>query len=705
LQQVTFNQIFPRSYDLRNDNSPDWHTEVGWDIDSIMNFIERELQSTVPDPDKFLDRAKNFRLDILALKTGPASISGRTDLLDFVQFELSTMVISWAIAHKRFDVLYAWLYLALHDDPTLPNPATFTCERLPIFLQNRGLKDVVIPTFLTWVKGLFYLDRACGGVKEIAVSYYSFASGLALSNIHHDHGLEAAAFIGDWAANALPEGEALPYLQALLRVFEQEKLSPASYARLGILLSTKAGLVLGLDRAHIAESLLERAQLQGHETLQLQVVSLAADVRKAANRLPELMAEIDKYLGSLPEDLLVKAYEKERIFELVLPVLVKFAEAGNTDAIEQILARWRGEAPVLPASRLFVFSTAPKGPLYAAHGEAEQGSSTVSLGQLTNSMNRFLGTNVVARSDDDFSPSLGREPGVPENTSTAASDAYLHHLLAALDLPALKRLFTRIDAAQVDAMVALPTVPHPLQALMVRELGFTFPWQLQAGKVQSDRTPVSSALIWHSSTTYGFVEAEWLTSLLQSAGVSVTREPEDAGIQDFKREYESEKYDVIWIIGHGTVDIYAHHQTRIDITESESLQLHELAQLQVPRDRRRLVVLSVCHSGTTAVLGGIEASSVAAILASRFQAVVAHLWLAENLPSAVFSVIVAAELKQGRSFLEAYRNTMKVLQSGVEGVESYLREAWANDDLLARIGRASTDWDRLFVWGSPAFFS
>jgi hypothetical protein len=212
--------------------------------------------------------------------------------------------------------------------------------------------------------------------------------------------------------------------------------------------------------------------------------------------------------------------------------------------------------------------------------------------------------------------------------------------------------------------------------------------------------------IWWASTTYGELEQRWIKEILQRRSIEVVI-PSTKSRGEFADLYSSQDLDVFWMIGHGRFDHYYPEKMSVDLTETDELTFREWMHIGLrPDTLRRLFVANLCDSGTTAALGGTGELGLPVVLAQPMQALIAHLWPVSSMHTAIFGAVLATQIAKQQGYFNAYSEAVKIMISGRRGIEAELvGEFGAAHDIIQRLRGASDIWNKLFIWGSPAFLS
>ena len=255
-------------------------------------------------------------------------------------------------------------------------------------------------------------------------------------------------------------------------------------------------------------------------------------------------------------------------------------------------------------------------------------------------------------------------------------------------------------------MVIVPGAQLPLQTLMLKQLGRTWPWVLSFQQPAPDRA-LRSVAVWCAGANYSEAELDALRALFRARDVTVTAIGEaDATRERFKELYCSDEFDGIWISAHGEFPAHNPHEASLVLNHArDSLTLAELKALAIPRVGRRLLVLNVCDGATSASLGGLPEIGLAAATCTPHQAVVSHLWPVDSLVASAFSVVLACEAAKTPAYFAAFEATVQALLQGSGAVLDRMTNCLEGSaSLLERFRNNERDFLKIANWGSAAFF-
>ncbi len=451
------------------------------------------------------------------------------------------------------------------------------------------------------------------------------------------------------------------------------------------------------------------SHLEGHERLQL-LINASAE-RDAVAVFEDILQEARSYAAATAAaapDLSAFNYAQARLFDLLAPFTGRLIRAGETAAAVRLLAAWYyvPEHTVRTSPVLAYVLTFANEAVYATPGRVltyTRDSEQV-LRALTAISNRALRTAHTIADDPAIAIEPLDNPGIPDRSLAQVFEAELVRF----------HEFDRLAADhQKSPLVAGALLPihswaHPTQALMLRQLGTTWPLLSSYQEPEPDRI-LRRVLFWTAGTFGGEVEAEAVSGLMEKAGITIAQRIGDIDAAAFCSLYQSDEFDAIWINAHGEFAGEDPHLAHLLLSADKQhrITVAELCRQAVPSNGRRLLFLNICDGGNVMATDAPPKLGIAPLLASRHQCVVSHLWPALTFVAATYGALLAAALVERRSFFSAFCHALLAIRQNRDAVVarlSGLRPPPAA--LIERITRRSDEFSEhsMFNWGSPAFY-
>jgi hypothetical protein len=176
-------------------------------------------------------------------------------------------------------------------------------------------------------------------------------------------------------------------------------------------------------------------------------------------------------------------------------------------------------------------------------------------------------------------------------------------------------------------MLVLPSLPAPIQGLMVRQRGWTLPLSMSLHAPLPNRQ-IRRALVWLQGSMFNQREMDELVPRLEASGLSVdVRSQADMTRERFLHDYGSTDFDLVWVGCHGEVNQLAPTEASLLVAPDGGVGLCG------PRSPGLLRGTGQKTSGPERLrlrcrvsLRGIGDLSLAGAAVGPTQAVVAHLW-------------------------------------------------------------------------------
>jgi hypothetical protein len=649
---------------------------------------------------------------------------------------------------------YDWMMCALDDRPFAhlgtgdPLIVTRWADRLYLFLNSShsAIRQSSHYVCLQWATIAYQTAYAFGGPhlalrEALPLIIHAANEVLAIAPVAVNVvGPEVAAKIADERALAV---EALvqvafwadaykdpPLTTSVVRKLDEalrEGWLPLDAAdRVEILLTCAPGVASGVDPKERAANLLDtdaqRGIVRSAESRLILLVN-AGHVRDIirGGLHQELIAAIEANVayararsrgGSLAFNLL----QATRYSHIQAAVASLGKVGAVADAIE-LTARWFGISSWKHGPAIYLTPSDSNGVVFASEGcphTSPQRDQLTALTRVTAASDYALGTSTTVRGALE----LGN-PSVDERAFIEASGA--RDFESALrDFYALDWIrATASDDQLRGASLFMPHVfRHPVQALLLESFGFTCPLISSFEYPAPDRR-VQRALVWTTGTTTGEIETKAVTSVLESAGVTVDALIErDLHVAEFFDLYSNPIYDLVWLVGHGQFDGARPDEASIRLSSDgrSVITLPALAEAAISTNRqvmngpanRRLLVLNLCESGSAMQASVPPRIGLGPLLAGAHQAVIGHLWSVRPYPPAFFGVVLAWELGNGTDFFSAFTKALRALRYTRDEVLRHLRELnGAQSELASRIEAGQDDEFTargVLTWGSPAFY-
>ncbi len=718
--------LFPRLY-AKSDRSdhPAFAESAEWGtdelLDAVLNLIEVELSASNGDVDALSPRLAVLLEDLDAAKAGKPNAE---DDIEYTRLFLSAQMTTACIAVGRWSRAYEWLLVGITDLPCVRLDAGASTafdahpERLVRFLNDRRLNQLgdARRIVLIWIGNLCYYSWKQGGLREIVeASLLTIVPMLkwalqTLTGEQHDAAVEAACHLSSWLNRNGHANLAKAVVSFLEAAEAAAGTSEESRKTICIQLSSAVGEYTSRPLHEWATRGLGYASyLRGHERLQL-VVGQSTRANAMAD-FDEILLAARAYsaeVASEVKDVAAFNYVQARVFCVLAPFLNRLIREGSPDAALVLIGAWYGvpkervrRSPVLACVPTFrdavIYATAGRVMTYSR-------GSDEALRHLTATMNEAIGTSQTIADDPVLAIRTPARPGIPNYSLAERLEQELSRFYE------LSKLAGDHETAPLTATGMLPiqSLPHPVQALMLRELGTTWPLVSSYEEPEPDR-PLRKILLWSIGTNGGPAELEGVAAIFEASGVEVDQRSEDLDPSTFSQLYARNDYDAVWINAHGEFTGTDPHDAHLllSLDRQQRITIAQLAAVGVPKNGRRLLFLNICDGGNVMVTDAPPRLGIAPMLASSNQAVISHLWPVRNFVAATYGVLLADALAAGAGFFQAYCAALAPLRQDRPSLLHLLEAIYPRPaELIDRVGNGPDDFsDRnLFNWGSPVLY-
>ncbi|MFE2764609.1 CHAT domain-containing protein [Streptomyces halstedii] len=409
----------------------------------------------------------------------------------------------------------------------------------------------------------------------------------------------------------------------------------------------------------IAQWALDRIGLDPLMVLSLKTVAAARmEAPELASSFPDVVSQLQKVvaLNEREQDVAQRSRDRGVVWSVCQPLAHAFLQAGDQERLMQWLSVWYGTRSDERRSGGCVVLAAGGSRAWYRPQTAPPDEDDAGLVRLTAAMNAALGRSLVTPGLSDavlVTPATGSKSFEHVDELDAA-------LLAYVDVDDLAQYARAEDA---EAFVPLLPALIPVQALLARGGGPVLPLAVSLRQPLPDRL-VKSVQLWCGDAPFSRAEIEVLETVFSWAGIRCdVVEGEEVTRSGFLSSYESDDYDVLWVVAHGHHPVLAPDESAVLLTSDEQVTLQELASAALPSATvRRLLVLNTCHSAAANAQGPYDDHGLARSVASPRQAVVGHLWPVPGGAAVVFGALLACELADGSGFTQAFEAALRAFQ-------------------------------------------
>lgn len=700
----TLNELFDLSHDKTN---PIWEqniTRVDFSALDDLKGIEMEVQSRI-SREKFMQASKSYLEGIIRAKQNADPRLGIS--LNFLQFIHAAEVVRMCNSNGLFSESHDWLEFSLCDTLEAGQRHTEPDRFVDFFESKEGL--IVrnrTNELLFWMGELFYYSRKRGGLKELAErifqQYWKLTAHYSKEFPFYDESIKARALCHTLAwAIINNKGEQKELALALVDMYENAKNRESK--KLAVVQLSGGGFQFTVrSAAEWAKAGLDDYgdQLYAHERLQLLNNYCLDDVKKISKHLPEIREAIKNYMQHIGGERLILKYEKARIFSVLFGLILKCLENGLLGEATLLISDFKevDEASRLDANHLFVIVNYSPSVAYASDKGFIKGDKTSvkRYCELVSQSNLFLGTTVTMNDIPEFVLVKPKQMGIPDDEEGANFESAIHNHYSL-------ELLTELDLSKSESMIILPGVQHPIQPLMIKELGTSLPIAVSFEKPLRQRK-VKKVLLWCFGTRTSDPERELVEKIFKQWGIEVDAvDIENLSKVDFIDKYSSSEYDVVWLATHGDYKHFSPHKSQIEILNEVHIEVEEIFETEPKVDGQRLLFLNICDGATAASYNALYDIGIGASLCNKNQAVLSHIWPIEVDYALVFALLYAHYLAKGDSFFIAHQNTVKTILAGKDAMKETLKEyEFINEELVNKLDAEVPK--NIYYWGSSAYY-
>lgn len=651
--------------------------------------------------------ARAFREDLLTLADDPEGSLREPDLrMLLLATTLCPAMVG--VLRRRIGMAYDWLLWSVTegwavDGGVEMHPGWVVAAAMGSVPE--ALDAVVMP----WLTALYTYGWMAAGLPVVCNSLLPWSMALVTGGSTPEH-LDLACALLSWAGSRPDRSNADGFriISDQLRSLADDDAAPASTRKTALrALASCSASVTGDDPKQRSLELLDRFGDELHATEHLEALgnALSGDGGQVAARIDEFLeliraqrAEIES--AESPDD---SAWARGVMFAMIGPPLTALLQQGHVACFMRLVAAWQGldSSTPLTENPLVGVLDRQDGLSWSCEYVPLRATPTgVDLPDFQMAANAFLSTTVTTRSGPATAMTLPeRGRGLP---SPEWAPEFQDAAQAFISTPDAQSARDAATGGPPTAMLVLPTLQAPVQALMLNALGWTCPLSMSLQASRPDAR-IERAVLWIGGSLFAAREREAVANVLATAAVEVTvRDEQEMTREQFLRDYHDAGFDLFWIGLHGIYDPLDPDAAHLLLPSEAKVPLRDLRYNPIPTVDRRLLVLNACDSGTTASLGGLGEIGLAASAAGPSQAVVCHLWpIRSETVAPVFAALLAKGLETS-TYFQAYTQAVSTLTAGTERILHALPTSAAK--LRTTVESHPEDFQTIAGWGSAAFF-
>ncbi len=696
--------------------NPIWNLTVNWENYSFQEKLDILLEeilvkTSLKGVDALIQISKEVLSDFFRIKTQV----NRADFLPvrFMQFIFCTGVIKFLNGIGRFHDSHDFIIYSIYDDFQYPEELTPDLKRIERFLSSTApfISKVNYCT-LDWFAHLFYYGWKFGGLTGwiyLVASHFArrIADMLKVNSLPislREKILFTNFQLLTWSLK-VQHPNADMHTRLLEARFYKESSSQLK-ARIAIQLSCCDSKFLSDPVSEWARKCIEEfpQYLIGHEEVQIRAIWYCFNQSELESNFEPFEQSTIKYLSKAQvDDPINHRFNRSRLFTIIANLITLTLRDGNDHLTLKALKSFYGlpTAHLNINNTLFILISYENGVLYCTNRQTTIFSKPnyKLLQKVIESGNRFLGTIVGCLDIPELQIEIPKHVGIPEisegeNFESLLSQLYKFSKLKVEDLQKLERL------------IIIPGYQHPIQSLMIKELGFTFPINTSLEE-QIPQGCCRRVLLWCFGTLTSDPEREMVKTIFEFNNIQVESiDVLQASKEDFIKAYQSSKYDIIWVATHGVYDHSNPHKASIELlSDNAAVELSELVDLKWENSEQRLLFFNICDGATASTLNSMYDIGLGAFLASQQQAVLSHCWPTQADASLIYGLLYSHFIGQGKDFFSAYESTVQVLLQGKSAIENTLSQYDFVEDNLRWLNDIK-DFDKnIYHWGSGVYYN
>ena len=705
----------PSLYDLSFDkNSPIWSKEIDWnlcsDVEELFYWFETELIAAKDNLDLLQARAKSFIRDILELKE---TLTQHTDLLEFLQFDVSVSILRYLTDKKIFTYSYDWLTNSICNEIIESTEREFYPYRLSVFIssKNEFIAKHFNETFLIWTDNLFYYSRCTGGHNELCEiflnEYFPYIE-IALTRLASLNGDIAKTLvqITAWSFQHKKQIYIEKSCKILYAIYCNEpdvqlKKMIAFYftcAKTSYTSITRKEWCLLVEKEY-------SELLQGHEHLQLFINNYEYQADAVITKLEEFFKAIDNYhqslTGSFHSEITIN-YELARIYTLFSNLINTLLINGKVLVANSVISYYfkiKGEL-FIRDNILYIIPNTHSGVAYCTEGNVSYTDTNTikNIPSITALSNNFLSTTHTLDDDLEFKLEAPSRMGAPVSSE---GPAFFKAIQEHFDF---KRLLYIPNINKVIGFHLVYGVQLPIQPIIAKEANLLLPI-IQSYETPAPSRKIKKVLLWQGSPQLSETECKALKDIFDQKSIECkVINYKESNKAEFLSNYNDKTFDLIWICCHGAFNHSEPHKSYIDLGNGIEISIEELSTQKLNHNERRLLIIDACDGATTSLINSPVSIGIAASVINSKQSVISHQWPIDNYSALISGTLLGVFLSEGITYGDALKKTIQTFCLGKETIIDIIKGNCNNSEIIERIDNSSIDFQNFYSWGSLAFF-
>lgn len=686
-------------------------------IDSIISIQEYNFSKV--DTAEFGYIFSRAALDDLVCLKANAIFADKVNVISYIKFITTQIPLELHVINKRQLESYNWVTYALCDDISRAQTKKIDLNTIPDFLSDMICQSMLdYGAIAQWLGDFYNMARSLAAIPQAGNEFFQLS--IAVGKLALNIGAVEKSFwcwmnAACWGANYnFHKTEGLVKIIEAM-IFETKVLS--SYkANLVYCLTTvtsRFSTKLDFEWAKLA---LEDYQdyLRGHQKLAVLLCISRNDLPESLDVYhQQVLFEMVDYVKRndfAGFSKIEKLRLSDRLSEMLMPYIGTCIEYRKSQLAIKTLLTWYNvntETGISPETSLILFpldkdkflagsgvwnfvSTRELIPLYK-----NLTSATNDFLRISSSINTIADFEIATHEVDRF--------GVPSEDKSEEVEILLQEFFHCQEI---KELLVS-EKLEIKSMLCLPSNHHSLQYIASKYIGKTWPLSSSLEKPKPDAI-IKKVCLWCGAGSFTeAMESSVLIKIFSSVDIHVDYfSSEHTTKEDFLKIYESDYYDIVWIMSHGEFDHWNPGQVSIEIGAGEVITLEEALRLEIPtRKSRRLLMLNVCDGATHTNLDGLSKLGFGPALSSNQQCTISHLWPVNPYVAATFGAIYAEKISKIKDFFKAFAETLLVMSEPTGKVIDYLSANVINSgEIQERLSNNNINMELMIHGGSSAFF-
>lgn len=699
LHEISFNKEFEF-----------WNKDPMWQEDyfpaTLLYHFETELEKSGTDRDLMIAKATAFCNDILDLKE---SLDDKLTVLDFVQFQASTLILDFLSRNKIFPYCFDWINNSISNEINTETKRDFQPYKILDFIESKHpyIVDQIPKFFAIWTTDLFYYSRSTGGHNELATGYIEIYYKIFLKYLialQTRTYVFACSQLMTWAINHGKQqivDECGEVLNKIYQDSEDEKVKKLIAFQFGCLNQKTAGK----SKNEWCQIVIDNYShlLFRHEKFQILVNRYDNSVMDLVENIETLLEEVRVYSKiKYKDDYTLQKYNSSKMFSLLDQAILLLVSNGRVEEANKLVGAFFSipDNELIEPSNLYIIPNTKDGIKYCFDGELLEVSQDILkfLPELIKLQNDFLGSASTFNNYLDFEIPSQERHGVP---NMKIANSYFKTLADYFDI---SKVLHNDSLKNCKGLNLLFGISLPIQQLIIDKCSISIPIN-QSFYAPLEQRKLKKVFIWQGYTQLAEYGRIGLTEIFEKAGIEVIfKTCFESNREEFLANYHDKSYDLVWVFGHGEFHEFEPHTSYFDLGNEIRIYVDEFQEITGIDGQRRLLVLDTCDAGKSSLGNSPASIGLGLGVINKFQSLMGHVWPVENYSSLILGLLLGINLAKGLDYAKSHYNTVNVFRKEKDYVLSEISQNCSNPDVLERIENSFFEYHNLYYWGSLCYF-